>query len=196
MDNSYPIGSTTAFRDLTKVPKMKNGPIVLNIAKPILPAHRTDDVRGDAARRCVTYSHTFNLINTSIPPTLHRLSIILHIAVSAVSAAVLRSRPRPLRLARRVSSRAIFVAFPLPTCRGVPTFVPHTFTPEIRKKPFSVRNLWTLPISIDIPRLWREESFISQEISLLQRSNMSIENHWSDRRTPAECYVSKQIMRH
>ena len=71
MDNSYPIGSTTAFRDLTKVPKMKNGPIVLNIAKPILPAHRTDDVRGDAARRCVTYSHTFNLINTSIPPQLY-----------------------------------------------------------------------------------------------------------------------------
>ena len=74
MDNSYPIGSTTASRDLTKVPKMQNGPIVLNIAKPILPAHRTDDVRGDAARRCVTYSHTFNLINTNYPPPSLNLS--------------------------------------------------------------------------------------------------------------------------
>ena len=89
---------------------MQNGPIVLNIAKPILPAHRTDDVRGDAARRCVTYSHTFNLIYTSTPPlTLHTLSNILHRAAWAVPA-VLQSRPRPLRLARSVSSRAFFVA--------------------------------------------------------------------------------------
>jgi len=31
-------------------------------------------------------------------------------------------------------------------------------------------------VSIDIPRLWREEVFISKDTSLLQRSNISIEN--------------------
>ena len=136
---------------------MQSGHINFSIAKPIFSAHQIEGVRGGAARRCVPCSPPTNAVDPALtrqitPPALHKLSNILHRAASAVPA-VLQSRPRPLRLARSVSSRAIFVAFPLPTCRGVPTFVPHTFTPEIRKKPFSVRNLWTLPISIDISRL-------------------------------------------
>ena len=51
-----------------------------------------------------------------------------------------------------------------------------------------------LSISIDISRLWREEGFISKEVSLLQRSNMSIEKEGPFSCTPAECYVHKPIL--
>ena len=129
---------------------MQSGPINFSITKPIFSTHQIEDVRGHAAPRCVPCSPPTIAVDPALtrqitPPTLHKLINILHRAASAVPA-VLQSRPRPLHLARRVSSRAFFVAFPLPTCRGVPTLVPHTFTPEIRKKPFSARNLWTLPI--------------------------------------------------
>ena len=132
---------------------MQSGHTNFSIAKPIFSTHQIAGIRGHAARRCVPCSPPTIAVDPALtrqitpPSTLHTLRNILHRAASAVPA-VLQSRPRPLRLARSVSSRAFFVAFPLPTCRGVPTLVPHTFTPEIRKKPFSARNLWTLPISI------------------------------------------------
>ena len=40
-----------------------------------------------------------------------------------------------------------------------------------------------------IPRRWREEMFICKDTSLLQRSNMSIEETEPPSRTPAGCYV-------
>ena len=49
-------------------------------------------------------------LDTPPPPTLHLLSNILHNTVSAMNTVLDSSRPRGLRLARSVSSRAIFVA--------------------------------------------------------------------------------------
>ena len=105
---------------------MQSGPINFSIAKPIFSGHQIEGVRDHAAPRCVPCSPLTNAVDPALtrqitpPLTLHKLSNILHRATSAVTA-VLQSRPRPLRLARSVSSRAFFVAFPLPTCRGVST---------------------------------------------------------------------------
>ena len=89
---------------------MPNGHIDANIDKTIFPAIGVGISQDPVPRRAVASSlKTANKqLDSPPPPTLQILSNTLQNTVSAVIALLDASRPRRLRLARSVSSRAIF----------------------------------------------------------------------------------------
>lgn len=93
---------------------MQSRPINFSITKPIFRAYQIHDVCGDVACCCVRCSPIICRANAvlatvSPPPTSHTLSNNFHNRISAVIAVLSFSRPRALRLARSVSSRAFFL---------------------------------------------------------------------------------------
>ena len=95
---------------------MQSRRINFNVEKTAFPALGMNDVHGDMLCCCSVCSHLICLVNAELtrvpllpPSALFTLSDTLHNTVSAVMTMLYFSRPRGLRLARSVSSRAVFV---------------------------------------------------------------------------------------
>ena len=90
-----------------------------NITKTIFHTPPIHEVYGNVTPCYVSCLPTIRRINaelTTITPHSHPLTNTFHNRVSAVITVLYTSRPRALRLARRVSSRAFFVASEFPRC--------------------------------------------------------------------------------
>ena len=131
---------------------MPNGHIDANIPKTISPATELGIFRDITTPRAVT-SSLQNAAPKVVPLSLCILSSILHNRVSAVIAVLDASRPRRLRLTRRVASRAIFVGVlliltSLFTIEGVATVpgVPTGLTATAGDR--QVKLSWTAPTDI------------------------------------------------
>ena len=93
---------------------MQSRHINVNITKIPLPAHQIHDVCGNVACCCVSYSPLICRVNAALttvtpPLTLHPLTNSFHNMVWTVTIVLSASRLRAFRLARSVSSRAVFV---------------------------------------------------------------------------------------
>ena len=88
-----------------KVTRMQNPGIDMNIAKTISPA--TECRVSCSPIICDVNAELIAV--TPLSPTLHPLTNTFHNMVTAVIAVLYASRPRALRLARSVSSRAFFL---------------------------------------------------------------------------------------
>ena len=152
---------------------MQSKYVDFNITKTIFPAPQMDSVRGDIACCCVPCSPIICRINAELtavtpPPTLQSLSNAFHNMVTAVMAVPYSSRPRALRLAQSITSRAIcVVASGSAWCLLCLSTVPSLFFPFVQYGNFPMKpaRSFRLCTSLSLPIFdgmskWRGINFI------------------------------------
>ena len=142
---------------------MRNGHIDVNINTTISPAAGLDVSQSTVACRAVASSLEKTNKQLDYPPphfTRVKLSSILHNTVSAVIAVLYFSRPRPFRLARSVSSRAIFVASGFARC------MLSLSTPQLRVLPTLLPQCIRCCFSSEIPFVGKENVNEQREIQV------------------------------